>query len=67
MGAPWRFEEALNHCEDSSTLDTSFIEIDPRESALPLVESSGQKISLFAVLISATQIDELIGIVFQIV
>ncbi len=26
MGASWRFEEALNHSEDSSTLNTSFIE-----------------------------------------
>jgi hypothetical protein len=26
IGAPWRFEEALNNSEDSSTLNTSFIE-----------------------------------------
>ncbi len=26
MGASWRFEEALNHSEDSTTLNTSFIE-----------------------------------------
>ena len=26
MGASWRFEEALNNAEDSSTLNTSFIE-----------------------------------------
>ena len=26
MGAPWRFEEALTNSEDSSTLNTSFIE-----------------------------------------
>jgi len=26
MGATWRFEEALNNSEDSSTLNTSFIE-----------------------------------------
>ena len=26
MGASWRFDEALNHSEDSSTLNTSFIE-----------------------------------------
>ena len=26
LGARWRFEEALNHSEDSSTLNTSFIE-----------------------------------------
>ncbi len=26
MGAPWRFEEVLNNSEDSSTLNTSFIE-----------------------------------------
>ena len=26
MGAPWRFDEALTNSEDSSTLNTSFIE-----------------------------------------
>ena len=26
MGASWRFEEVLNNSEDSSTLNTSFIE-----------------------------------------